>query len=229
MREISVDLPAFGIADEPDVGEQLQVQPQRRAPRRAGPAATCAARGWWSGEVRVAKPAACRPARRARAARLRRGRRPASDVLAVGSSDPSRRRACRSAPRARGRVRWRRCGSSPRRARRARRRAPDGTGSRSSVLRCGLATRYTDPPLPPSPPSGPPRGTNFSRRKLMAPRPPWPAATWMSTSSTNMAWQCGVWRVRRLDVTRFSGSARPLRDRHRLIRPVSATTRPGAR
>ena len=36
------------------------------------------------------------------------------------------------------------------------------------------------------PPLGPPRGTNFSRRKLSAPRPPWPAATWISTSSTNM-------------------------------------------
>src|SRR5688572_6835151 len=43
---------------------------------------------------------------------------------------------------------------------------------------------YTDPPLPPSPPSGPPRGTNFSRRKLRAPLPPCPAATWISTSST---------------------------------------------
>src|SRR5205085_796101 len=35
------------------------------------------------------------------------------------------------------------------------------------------------------PPLGPPRGTNFSRLNAMAPRPPWPAATWMSTSSTN--------------------------------------------
>ena len=40
-------------------------------------------------------------------------------------------------------------------------------------------------PGAPSPPSGPPRGTNFSRRKLRQPRPPSPAATWMSTSSTN--------------------------------------------
>ena len=32
----------------------------------------------------------------------------------------------------------------------------------------------------------------FSRRKLRAPRPPWPAVTWMSTSSTNMA----GWRSR---------------------------------
>jgi len=32
----------------------------------------------------------------------------------------------------------------------------------------------TSPPWPPSPPSGPPRGTNFSRRKLTQPRPPSP-------------------------------------------------------
>src|SRR5260221_8322450 len=42
-----------------------------------------------------------------------------------------------------------------------------------------------DPPCPPSPPLGPPRGTNFSRRNARQPRPPWPASTWMSTSSTN--------------------------------------------
>src|SRR5258708_18262248 len=54
-----------------------------------------------------------------------------------------------------------------------------------SVLECGLATMKTEPPSPPSPPLGPPRGTNFSRRKARQPRPPWPASTWMSTSSTN--------------------------------------------
>ena len=40
-----------------------------------------------------------------------------------------------------------------------------------------FATRYTEPPCPPSPPLGPPRGTNFSRLNAMAPAPPWPAAT----------------------------------------------------
>src|SRR6185295_11324607 len=54
------------------------------------------------------------------------------------------------------------------------------------VLMCGLATMYTEPPWPPSPPLGPPRGTNFSRRNARHPRPPCPAATWMSTSSTNI-------------------------------------------
>ncbi len=39
------------------------------------------------------------------------------------------------------------------------------------------ATMLTSPPLPPSPPSGPPLGTNFSRRKLTQPLPPAPART----------------------------------------------------
>src|SRR4051794_23453293 len=55
-----------------------------------------------------------------------------------------------------------------------------------SVFLAGEATMNTEPPWPPSPPSGPPRGTYFSRRKLRQPRPPCPAATWMSTSSTNI-------------------------------------------
>src|SRR5690606_31660996 len=41
------------------------------------------------------------------------------------------------------------------------------------------------PPRPPSPPSGPPFGMNFSRRKLATPLPPWPALTSMVASSTN--------------------------------------------
>src|SRR6185503_11324453 len=41
------------------------------------------------------------------------------------------------------------------------------------------------PPRPPSPPSGPPRGTNFSRRKLAAPSPPFPACTSITASSMN--------------------------------------------
>src|SRR3970040_2887911 len=42
------------------------------------------------------------------------------------------------------------------------------------------------PPSPPSPPLGPPRGTNFSRRKLTQPAPPSPALTKISISSTNI-------------------------------------------
>src|SRR5205807_7822190 len=38
---------------------------------------------------------------------------------------------------------------------------------------------------PPSPPEGPPRGTNFSRRKATAPAPPSPAFTKISASSMN--------------------------------------------
>src|SRR5947209_8399275 len=43
----------------------------------------------------------------------------------------------------------------------------------------------TSPPRPPSPPLGPPRGTNFSRRKAMQPLPPSPAFTRIRTSSMN--------------------------------------------
>src|SRR5215468_1999449 len=50
----------------------------------------------------------------------------------------------------------------------------------------GDASNTTLPPWPPSPPSGPPRGTNFSRRKLHAPSPPRPALIWIQTSSTNI-------------------------------------------
>src|SRR5579875_2300119 len=41
-------------------------------------------------------------------------------------------------------------------------------------------------PSPPSPPLGPPRGTNFSLRKATQPFPPLPDATWIRASSTNM-------------------------------------------
>src|SRR5215469_18949119 len=53
------------------------------------------------------------------------------------------------------------------------------------VLMPEAARRNTLPPWPPSPPSGPPKGTNFSRRKLTLPRPPWPAWTLIRASSTN--------------------------------------------
>src|SRR5438309_567671 len=45
----------------------------------------------------------------------------------------------------------------------------------------------TSPPLPPSPPDGPPRGTNFSRRNAMQPFPPSPAFTRILASSMNIA------------------------------------------
>src|SRR5438132_3686671 len=45
----------------------------------------------------------------------------------------------------------------------------------------------TSPPWPPSPPSGPPRGTYFSRRKLTQPRPPSPARTSICTRSMKLA------------------------------------------
>src|SRR5215831_18819388 len=50
------------------------------------------------------------------------------------------------------------------------------------------------PPLPPSPPLGPPRGTNFSRRKAMQPWPPSPALTVILASSMNMPLEAILWR-----------------------------------
>src|SRR5215510_13354290 len=44
----------------------------------------------------------------------------------------------------------------------------------------------TSPPRPPWPPEGPPRGTNFSRRKAMQPFPPSPAFTRILASSMNI-------------------------------------------
>src|SRR5215218_6616014 len=43
----------------------------------------------------------------------------------------------------------------------------------------------TDPPSPPRPPSGPPRGLYFSRLKETLPSPPLPARTTNRASSTN--------------------------------------------
>src|SRR6202167_2690649 len=55
-----------------------------------------------------------------------------------------------------------------------------------SVLCCSLDTIQMSPPCPPSPPEGPPRGTNFSRRKAMQPLPPPPALTRILASSINI-------------------------------------------
>src|SRR3984957_1075292 len=56
----------------------------------------------------------------------------------------------------------------------------------TSVLWRSLDSMMTSPPLPPSPPEGPPRGTYFSRRKAMQPLPPSPALTRIFVSSMNM-------------------------------------------
>src|SRR5262249_7386237 len=53
------------------------------------------------------------------------------------------------------------------------------------VLWRSLDSMRTSPPLPPSPPEGPPRGTNFSRRKATQPLPPSPAFTRIVASSMN--------------------------------------------
>src|ERR1700682_2462908 len=51
------------------------------------------------------------------------------------------------------------------------------------------------PPLPPSPPEGPPRGTNFSRRKAMQPLPPSPALTRIFASSMNIGYAASPWQL----------------------------------
>src|SRR5579859_1913526 len=56
----------------------------------------------------------------------------------------------------------------------------------TSVLWRSLDSMTMSPPLPPSPPEGPPRGTNFSRRNAMHPLPPSPALTLIFASSINM-------------------------------------------
>src|SRR5579862_3809806 len=56
----------------------------------------------------------------------------------------------------------------------------------TSVLWRSLDSMTMSPPLPPSPPEGPPRGTHFSRRKAMQPLPPSPALTLIFASSINM-------------------------------------------
>src|ERR1700677_4899116 len=66
----------------------------------------------------------------------------------------------------------------------------------SSVLWCSLATKTTSPPRPPSPPLGPPRGTNFSRRNARQPLPPSPAFTQIRTSSMNMGVGLGLFSRR---------------------------------
>ena len=56
-----------------------------------------------------------------------------------------------------------------------------------SVFNSGVALIKTDPPLPPSPPLGPPRGTYFSLRKETIPSPPAPEITIIFALSINIS------------------------------------------
>src|SRR6266436_507654 len=53
------------------------------------------------------------------------------------------------------------------------------------VLRPSTASATTSPPLPPSPPFGPPNSMNFSRRNDTQPFPPSPERTYTLASSRN--------------------------------------------
>ena len=76
MREIIVDLPAFGIADQPDVGQQLQVQPEILLFARQ-PRLRLARRAVGGGRVASrCRGRRGRPWRSGRAARRRSGRPP---------------------------------------------------------------------------------------------------------------------------------------------------------
>src|SRR6266568_4300675 len=54
-----------------------------------------------------------------------------------------------------------------------------------SVLSPSTACTITSPPLPPSPPFGPPNSMNFSRRNDTQPFPPSPERTYTLASSRN--------------------------------------------
>src|SRR4051812_3868036 len=56
----------------------------------------------------------------------------------------------------------------------------------TAVLWAWLDSMMTSPPRPPSPPLGPPRGTNFSLRKATHPLPPSPAFMRIFASSMNI-------------------------------------------
>jgi len=72
---------------------------------------------------------------------------------------------------------------------------PGAVNAREAIFDEGVDVSVGDridaAPLPPSPPSGPPRGTFFSRRKLTAPSPPLPEWISMHASSTNFHGACG--------------------------------------
>ena len=117
-------LAGVGEADQADVGEQLQLEPQILDLRPARRAAPCAARGWWRSRSARCPCRRVRPWRRARAGLRRRDRRAAcrrvlgvlgiAGLLVDERADRHRELEVLAAVR--------RCSSSPCRARRARRR-----------------------------------------------------------------------------------------------------------
>src|SRR5271156_4701346 len=65
-----------------------------------------------------------------------------------------------------------------------------------SVLRPSTACAITSPPLPPSPPFGPPYSMNFSRRNDTQPLPPSPERIYTLASSRNFILSfLYVWRL----------------------------------
>ena len=183
MREIIVDLPAFGIADQADVGEQLQLEPQILLFAGQPGLGPCAARGWWRSRTRVAVAAeaalgdqhALAVGREVRDLRVR-ARRPCFsyttradrhlelDVVAV-LAGAVRALAVRAA-----------AGVEDFLEAEIEEGVEVGVGDevdRAAVAAVAAARAAARDEL--------------LAAEAMAPRPPWPAATWMSTSSTNTA------------------------------------------
>ena len=181
-----VDLPAFGIADQADVGEQLELQPQVLLFARAARAASCAARGWSR-----SRSARC-PGRRGRPWRSA-SRSPSSVRSAIWTYSPVRRSLVHHRPdrhvQRRCPRRSCRCGSSPRRWR----RLPAANSRLEPEVEEGVEVGVGDDEDRAAVPAVAAVRT-AARDELLAAEaharraPPWPAATWMSTSSTNMTW-----------------------------------------
>ena len=97
-------LAGVGEADEADVGEQLQLQPEMDALRRVRPADACAGRGWSTSRSARCPVRRVRPSRRARARRL--GVRSATSSADSGMSGIVHEdESCRPARGSRGRRR----------------------------------------------------------------------------------------------------------------------------
>src|SRR5208282_3310447 len=178
MREISVDLPTFGYPTNPTSASSFNSRRKLRS--SPGRPTSCSRGAWW---VDVANWALPRPPRPPRAITTRSSAREKSWTFSPVSSSktivptgtfrtiPSPSRPVFFAP-------------SPCRPRSA---LYSGLKRKcTSVLWRSLDSIQMSPPLPPSPPEGPPRGTNFSRRNAMQPLPPSPALTRILASSMNM-------------------------------------------
>ena len=148
------------------------IRSSSRTQRSSPGSPSSAMRGAWRVELLKwrCRDRPCRPWRRCTRRRSRSGR-PAA------RRSRRRRRSCRAGHRCRASCHSCRacCGRRPVARFSALKWRLNLNGRR--LVRFCLTRKRTSPPWPPSPPSGPPLGTNFSRRKDIAPFPPSPALT----------------------------------------------------